>query len=537
MAISLFPYQRTAVDAVMQAYQAGTRRPALSVSTGGGKTIMFAKVIEELNERSLVIAHRQEIITQARDKIGMIMPVEDVGIVMANRNDAQHPVVVASVQTISNRKRLEQLGEFGLIVIDEAHHAASPSYVTALNRLGAGATGSVRTLGVSATWDRADGKGLDHVFDQIVYEIRIEELIGAGYLADIRPYRVQTDLDLTGLKVGASGDYSDDDLADRMRQDEQMPWAVADAISQYGNGRHVLTFAPRVDIAEQHRDAIRASGMTAELVHGGTPASERADIIRRMKAGTLQVICNCGVFTEGTDPPIVDCIVMARPTRSRALYQQMLGRGLRTWPNKADCIVLDMIGVTGSLEVQTAASLFGDGTLDDGKSVKASVSKKTEDFRTQERATLASRKDIQLNARAVALQGFDRSRLNWNQPDTDTFALSAGDVQYIIKPHQKNSDFFDLIEFGKDRSRNVLMENVDVGTAQTVSEDRVMNSEASILANKSASWRYRGKKEPATEKQLKMLRWLKISHDPAITKTDASDLISEGQARRALRRA
>ncbi len=124
--LRLFPYQRDAVDAIHQAFRSGIRRPALSAATGSGKTVMFSKVIEESNERALVIAHRKEIIEQAAQKVGYVIDQADVGIVMADRNQFGAPVVVASIQTISNPRRLARLGAFGLVVVDEAHHAASP---------------------------------------------------------------------------------------------------------------------------------------------------------------------------------------------------------------------------------------------------------------------------------------------------------------------------------------------------------------------------------------------------------------------------
>src|SRR5690606_8223798 len=169
MRISLYPYQREAVDAIQAAYRGGMRRPALSAATGSGKTVMFSKLIEESGERSLVIAHRKEIIEQAAQKIGYVMPPSDIGIVMGDRNQFDTPVVVASIQTIANPQRLARLGRFGLVVVDEAHHAASPSYVEVLRRLGVSQRGGTKALGVSATWDRADNLGFEEVFEDIVY--------------------------------------------------------------------------------------------------------------------------------------------------------------------------------------------------------------------------------------------------------------------------------------------------------------------------------------------------------------------------------
>lgn len=356
-ALKLFDYQRDAVDSVLAAYRGGMRRPALSAATGASKTIMFAKTIEESGERTLVIAHRKEIIEQAAQKIGYIVDPSEIGIVMAERSQNDHPIVVASIQTIQNPQRLARLGRFGLVVIDEAHHASSPTYVNTLRMLGVSQSGPTKALGVSATWDRADGMGFEKVFDEIVYTIGIEQLIASGHLADITAMRIETELDTAGVAT-SHGDFTAAGLSQKI-VDSNYADTLAAAVKQYASDRISLVFAPNVRTADLYRDALIDVGIQAKSVNGETPRSEREQIVADLRAGRIRAVVNCGVFTEGTDIPIVDCIVLGRPTQSRALFQQMVGRGLRNYPGKKNCLLLDLVGNTQRNTIQSVATLFG----------------------------------------------------------------------------------------------------------------------------------------------------------------------------------
>lgn len=530
--LNLFPYQREAADAVHAAYRTGTRRPGIAMATGGGKTVVFSKIIEESGERALVIAHRKEIIEQAAQKVGYVIDPADVGIVMGDRNQFDAPVVVASIQTIANPRRLARLGTFGLVVVDECHHASSPSYVETLGRLGVGQGMTTKALGVSATWDRADGLGLDHVFDEIVYTVGIEHLIASGHLADIRALTIETELDTAGVAGNGSGDFNAEALSRRI-VDSDYADTLAHAVLEHALDRTCLVFAPNVRTADLFRDALRAIGIAAESVNGETPRPVREGIVSDLRSGRLRAVVNCGVFTEGTDLPIVDCVVMGRPTASRALYQQMAGRGLRRYPGKHDCLILDLVGNTGRLPLQTRASLLGwtpkpgtreiasfrqaiadpDGVLG-GPEVKGVLGQA---FRQQ--------------AQPVDL--IDRERLAWAQLDISTFSLPAGEQgQVVIR--QEPAGTYEVLQFGRDRSRRELGRGLDVGYAQGVAEAFVVEAGAETLVNPQARWRTR--KEPATGKQLAALDRWRIAYEPGITKVEASELLDRAITRANLRR-
>lgn len=532
MNLTLYPYQREAVDAIHAAHRNGTRRPALSAATGAGKTIMFSKLIEESGERSLVIAHRKELIEQAAQKIGYVVNPYDIGIVMADRNQFSRPIVVASIQTIANPRRLERLGRFGLVIVDEAHHAASPTYVTVLNQLGVGTGLPTKALGVSATWDRADNLGLDHVFDRIVFEVGIEQLIASGHLADVRAIAIETTLNTTGVP-GRDGDFNVEALSRKIVESDYAD-TLAHAVLEHAADRTSLVFAPNVRTAEMFAAALNGVGIPATWVSGETPRMEREQAIRDLTAGRIRAIVNCGVFTEGTDIPRVDAIVMGRPTASRALYQQMAGRGLRKFPGKSHCLLIDLVGVAGRLELQTAATLIGGKPRAGGKEIRSfrdllgdgdamQALRGTGDVPVK--GTLG--KDFVQTAKEIAL--IDRTRMAWTQLDVTTFSLAAGESGQIVIDEEP-SGTFRVTQFGRDRSRVELGAGLDIGYAQGVAESFVETAGAAGLANPNARWRT----VPASEKQLSTLTKLRIKHEPGITKGEASDLISARMGKRAV---
>lgn len=534
--IKLYDYQRDAVDSVLASYRGGMRRPAISAATGSGKTIMFSKVIEESGERSLVIAHRKEIVEQAAQKIGYMIDPTDIGIVMAERNQADHPIVVASIQTIADPRRLARLGRFGLVVVDEAHHANSPSWMNTLRMLGVSNTGPTKALGASATWDRADGLGFEDVFDQIVYSIGIEQLIGSGHLADITAMLIETELDTSGVR-SSHGDFNTEQLSQKI-VDSNYADTLAAAVAAHARDRISLVFAPNVRTADLYRDALIDVGINAASVNGETPRSEREQVLADLRAGRIQAVVNCGIYTEGTDIPIVNCVVLGRPTQSRALFQQMVGRGLRNYPGKDNCLILDVSGASQRNSLQSVATLFGREPDVNRKKV-ASV----RDWLAEEPATQAGFggevEDLTTVGgafvqKAKPIEMLDRKKIAWIQIDNGAFSVPIGEYGQIVL-RDNDRGLFDVIQFGRD-SREVVGHDLDIGYAQGIAEQLVIEAGARTLVNPKAAWR-RNKSARATEKQLNALHKWNVAFDAeTITKVEASDLLSKAIAQANLRR-
>lgn len=377
-------YQRECVEAVERAWEGGMRRPGVVLPTGAGKTVVFAHAIDRwrranAGRRALVVAHRHELIEQAAGKLRSVMPGTRVGIVKANRNETLYPVVVASIQTLIQQSRRRQLLDVGLIVVDEAHHAAAPTYVTTLQHFGAlsrglaGRDGDALALGVTATMIRGDDKALGEIWQDVVYSRSIAEMIAEGWLVRPRGIRVRVqDLDLGGVRK-YRGDYSEASLGAAI-EDSLAPEAVAKAMAEHamlpdGTVRPTLLFAPLVRTAELFRDALRDAGFTSEVLSGKSAPDERERVLAAFRRREVQILCNAMLFTEGTDLPLVSCLVIARPTLNPGLYVQMVGRALRPDIGKDDALVLDVVGVAQRHRLAAPVDLFGteaaDGLEDD----------------------------------------------------------------------------------------------------------------------------------------------------------------------------
>lgn len=366
-ALPLRPYQLDMVRDVEARWAAGVQRVGGVLPTGGGKTVIFTHLARRAHEslgreagQTLVIAHRTELISQAAAKLRAVAPNLRVGIVQGNANGTMAPVVVASVQTLANERRLRQLLRVRRVIVDEAHHAAATSYMKILRHFGCFEQGGAVAFGVTATMTRGDKRALGSVWQEVVVGPTIADMIGAGWLVRPRGLRIQVQgLDLARVKR-TRGDYQADALGQAL-EDADAPRAIVKALREHAGDRPTIIFAPLVHTAGMIRDELRADGYTAELVHGGTPAEERRRVIEAFQQRRVQVLCNAMVFTEGTDLPLASCCVIARPTTHTGLYVQMVGRVLRPNPGKTDALVLDVVGASTKHGLIAPIELFGEG--------------------------------------------------------------------------------------------------------------------------------------------------------------------------------
>ena len=203
-------------------------------------------------------------------------------------------------------------------------------------------------VGFTGTAFRNDGKGLGEVFDVIAYERNIKYMLEKqGFLCPPKAFKVKTDLDLSKVETG------DDDFQaaslEKVMNTKELNNITVEAYLKNAPGRQAIAFCVSVAHAMALADAFQVNNIKAAFVHGSMPKKERADIIVEYKAGNIQVLCNCQVFLEGFDSPETSCVIIAKPTKFRGLYQQMVGRGLRLYPNKTDCVVLDFGDVNHSI--------------------------------------------------------------------------------------------------------------------------------------------------------------------------------------------
>lgn len=335
-AIILRPYQETAIQKARDKIASGSKRILINAPTGAGKTVIAAGIVQRAvakGKKVLFLAHRRELIYQTCAKL-VDDGVLNFGVIMAGHhlNNAAAPVQVASIQTLIRR----ELPEADLVVIDECHRANSKSYLSLLSNYP-----QAVAIGLTATPERLDGKGLDDIFHDMVVVATVPDLIAMGFLVKPVCYVGSTG-DLSGVRT-RRGDYDESQLAEAMDK----PTLTGDIVANWlrlARGRPTAIFAASVEHAKHITAEFMAAGISAATVTGETPQNERDAIIADWRAGYIQVCVNVYIFVEGFDFPELECVVLARPTQSVSLFLQAVGRVMRPAPGKQQAIILDHAG-------------------------------------------------------------------------------------------------------------------------------------------------------------------------------------------------
>ena len=367
---ALRPYQEEALQAILAARARGVQRAVLVASVGSGKTTVFTALIRALREggntrEALIVAHREELLAQAAERTRQNCPGLRVAIEQGPQQveEGAADVVVASVQTIG-RKGTARLGWLrpGLVIVDEMHHAIpGSSYERVLDRFGEtaftlGVTGTMKRLDRVSLHRAANGQAMGGLWEEVVYEYPIRRAIEEGYLCPLRGYRVQTDVDLSGVGTTA-GDFNQAELAAAVVAEARTERAV-DHWFDVAEGRQTIAFGVNVAHAHQIAETFKARGVPAEAVDGTMDSDKRAAIMDRYRRGETLVLANCMIVTEGADFPETACILMLRPTQSWSLFSQMAGRGLRLKTGGGDCVVIDVVDLTTRHDLATVPAIL-----------------------------------------------------------------------------------------------------------------------------------------------------------------------------------
>jgi superfamily II DNA or RNA helicase len=367
VSIDLWPHQKEAIASVLRAREEEKSRGLWVMPTGTGKTLAFATLAAQLGVPTLVVVHRDELLRQTVATFAGVWPEAGVA-TLPGEGWEESPVVVATVQTLS--RWLEQLPpeRFGLVVVDEAHHSPARCWQRVL--------GHFRPdflLGCTATPERLDGQSVDETLGETLYTYGLNEAMEAGYLVPVRQHGIRTEVSLAEVSTSA-GDFSKKKLSVAVLTEARTRTAV-EAYLKYAPDRPALVFAVDLEHVEMLRQAFVAAGIKAAAITGKTSKKERRRILEEFRDGHYQVLVDCEVLTEGYDERRISCVLMARPTQSKALYQQCVGRGLRIDPaGKADCLVLDLVDYGCRHRVMVAADLFGGRVTDcEGRDVREAV--------------------------------------------------------------------------------------------------------------------------------------------------------------------
>jgi superfamily II DNA or RNA helicase len=335
MGVQLREYQDEAIDAVRNAMRQH-RRVLLCMPTGSGKTVCFCSVAERVWAKGLrvyALAHRIEIVKQ----ISGALRANDIrhGVMAPDFRESTWSVQVGMVQTVVNR--LDRIPRPDLLILDECHHAIAGTYKKV-----ADAWSDVHTLGVTATPQRLDGRGLSEAFDVLVEGPDVKELMKLGFLCNYQYFAPPVVADLSALRV-KMGDYMVADVVAAMDRQK----VTGDAEANYRrllNGKPAIAFCSSVAHAEHVAEQFRAAGWNAASVDGSMPSAERDRRITAIGNGGLNVLTSCQIVDEGTDLPVVAGALLLNPTQSLARHLQQVGRVLRPKPDGGDAIICDHVG-------------------------------------------------------------------------------------------------------------------------------------------------------------------------------------------------
>lgn len=429
---ALRPYQQSAKQAVLDYWAAGGGNPLVDMATGLGKSVTLASLTQDLmtgypSMRALMLVHVKELVQQNAAALLRLWPAAPVGIYAAGlgRRDTAQRIIFASIQSVHRRAR--EIGDFDLVIIDEAHlvpSAGEGMYRNLLDRLRE-TRPDLRVVGLTATPFRMDSGRLDagdsRLFDDIVFSYGIGPGIDDGWLAPLISKRGDVEIDVSSV-AKRGGEFVTGALEAAADNDAITQAAVSEIIERGRDRRTWLTFCAGVKHAHHVRDAFRAQGVSCETITGDTHAADRARFIEDFKAGRIRCLTNANVLTTGFDAPGIDLIALLRPTLSPGLYVQMMGRGTRLSPGKTDCLVLDFTGTARRLgPVDTI-------TVDRRQQKTGPTAAKVSDIRAKECPTCKTL--AALNAQTCAVCGhewtLDKAR---HEAEADDVAILSRDLK------------------------------------------------------------------------------------------------------------
>lgn len=532
----LRPYQIEAVEAVRNAWAAGTRRPAVVAATGLGKSTMIAQLAVDARAAGLrvaMLAHRGELLGQMADSVLAVDPRgRRPGIVQAGLDESSEAIIAGSFQTLVNAERRLRIGHRDIILCDEGHRAAAPTYAGVLRDLGAFDPASgVLTAGFTATMSRTDG-GLGDIWDEVVFERDIRWGLENGFLVRPRGLTVVLPgLDLSKIRTVA-GDYANGELAEAMAASVE---STVDAYVRHASGRSTIVFAAGVDHADALAEALTFRGVRADAVLGHMSTDDREDVYRRFREGELDAMVTVQVLTEGADFPRCDAVVMARPTRSKVLYSQAIGRCLRPYPGKTDALVLDLAGSTRDMSLITITDL-------DAKAKTRKVTPEGDDVEDEELDEPAGgAPPRRFREGPLELETIDllaASAANWLTTDGGVRFLDVqGHLVFLWPPHPPEAGPVSVGWTPSRGRRQVTWVAGDDGTpitgtlAQAVEGAEMLAPTLGTIPYRDASWRSTAK---PSEGQVTFAAGLGIDNPEGKTRARLSDDISTALASRLL---
>jgi ATP-dependent helicase IRC3 len=538
--LKLRDYQTEALTRVKDAYRSGKRRVLVSLPTGTGKTVVFAHFPSALKmkKRLLVLAHREELLFQAEQKFRAVDPELKIGIERAeDRAAGDSQVVIASIPTLAHSEgaRLSRFNpeDFSIIVVDEAHHAVAESYRRIFNHFGLFTPETPRYLvGFTATPRRGDNQGLGEVFQEVCYARDLRQMIAEGYLCPIRGWRLDTTLSLDGVKV-RHGDFVESQLA-RVVNTPSRNRLLTTSYMRLANHRRAIVFCVDVQHAKDVCTEFSDAGIRAAAVWGEMPREERRQTLAKFASGEIAVLTNCNLLTEGFDEPTINCVLMARPTKSKLLYAQMVGRGTRLHPGKTDLMIVDVVdnsrthtlpGLYSLFNLPARMNLQGRNVLD----VERDIERLNRERPWIDTSRIGTSEEIPFAAERIDFFNFDPPAELAGHTDHIWYALSGGYRLNLLEGEALfiESNLLDTwdIRVAQKTGKRLLAQAESLSRAVAIADNFVLveRPDAVKVVKREAGWR----SELPTDKQKELLARKGIAVPAGLTKGQASQMISQ----------
>jgi superfamily II DNA or RNA helicase len=540
-------YQTEAVAAVEADWAAGTSRVGVVLPTGAGKSTVIGKLAANAyheGKRVVLLAHRAELLDQMiRDMraVDPTIPASDIGIVRAEHDDHHAPIVAATLQTLGTASRLKALGERDVILWDEVHHAGAESWNATFRELGGYDTALM--AGFTATMHRAASSrvGLGDIIEKVSYERDLTWAITNGFLVHPQGLTVRVaNLNALDDVRTVAGDFHQGELAAVM---EAATSYVVDAVTEHAADRRPIIFAASVDAAHQIAESLSAADYPAVAVTGEQSYEVRQGKYAAYRSGLTRALVTVMVLTEGADFPMCDAVVLARPTRSRNLYSQMVGRALRLYDGKDDALVLDLSGSTRSMRLVSLTELLPGAAVAAVTETGELIDPADEPEPTTARTRV--RRQGPVDMMSIDLLGGDADSLWLETPAGVPFiSLRDGDVVFLWpydgRRGAADADPSKAWAVGHINTRTKAggwtdggdtPVYVDLPLAVQKAEAWIVNVSRHEMPSRGASWR---RSQAPSDAQLRVARGLHIVGADQMTKAAISDEISIKYAARVL---
>nr|VFK42626.1 MAG: ATP-dependent helicase IRC3 [Candidatus Kentron sp. SD]VFK49660.1 MAG: ATP-dependent helicase IRC3 [Candidatus Kentron sp. SD] len=508
--MDLRPYQLECLQAIDAKLDQGINRQLVVLPTGSGKTVIFSELIHRKKLKTLVIAHRIELLQQAKDKLKKIAPDIKSSIFCGRKKDLGKQVTIASI--LSTTRALETLKQenFQLLIIDEAHHAPAKTYKKLIKELGFDNIDSDKRLliGFTATPYRGDGEALNEIFQEIVYHTTIKKLVHRGYLVKPQGIHVSVGIDLRKVKK-VGGDFEKQQLRKVMITEEALQ-VVVQTIKTQASDRRGIIFTVSIDHAKLLQKRLKKEKISCGVVYSGIDEKKRERTLKSFSRGKIKFITNAMILTEGFDCPVADCMINASPTQNRSLYIQKAGRVLRPYPEKEDALIIDFGYTNKKHALRTVIDLFGDAKL---RKIRKACEIK--DGEQQKNLTENTETVDDLKVGHVTKEHYDpldpektggihHKWIRDKDEKRTVFYLTEGTTRiYLVRYHHKNDGWNVLRHRKSNVSEEIQKEYFGIHTTKKAFE--LGESLFEEVVHKSFKPKLSGK---ATEKQLNYLKVL-----------------------------